>query len=68
VLYNYKRVDGAHVEKNWSRVRELVGYLRYDTAAELEKLNAIWELDALSRITCCPSRSCSPRNGAGPKS
>ena len=29
--------DGAHVEqKNWSRVRELVGYLRYDTAAELE--------------------------------
>jgi hypothetical protein len=26
-------------------VRELVGYLRYDTAAELEKLNEIWELD-----------------------
>lgn len=40
--------DGAHVEqKNWARVRELVGYYRYDTAAELEKLNAIWELDAL---------------------
>jgi transposase InsO family protein len=39
--------DGAHVEqKNWSRVRELVGYYRYDTAPELEKLNAIWELDA----------------------
>ncbi|MDV8148661.1 transposase family protein [Arthrobacter sp. B10-11] len=38
--------DGAHVEqKNWARVRELVGYLRYDTAAELDKLNAIWELD-----------------------
>jgi hypothetical protein len=38
--------DGAHVEqKNWSRVRELVGYLRYDTAAELDKLNEIWELD-----------------------
>lgn len=38
--------DGAHVEqKNWARVRELVGYLRYDTAAELEKLNAIWDLD-----------------------
>ncbi|MFF2032645.1 transposase family protein [Arthrobacter sp. NPDC058192] len=38
--------DGAHVEqKNWARVRELVGYLRYDTAAELEKLNEIWELD-----------------------
>jgi transposase InsO family protein len=38
--------DGAHVEqKNWSRVRELVGYLRYDTAAELALLNEIWELD-----------------------
>jgi transposase InsO family protein len=40
--------DGAHVEqKNWSRVRELVGYLRYDTAAELELLNHIWELDRI---------------------
>ena len=38
--------DGAHVEqKNWARVRELVGYLRYDTPAELAKLNEIWELD-----------------------
>lgn len=38
--------DGAHVEqKNWARVRELVGYLRYDTAAELELLNEIWEQD-----------------------
>lgn len=39
--------DGAHVEqKNWARVRELVGYYRYDTTAELDKLNEIWELDA----------------------
>ena len=39
--------DGAHVEqKNWARVRELVGYYRYDTAAELAKLNEIWELNA----------------------
>lgn len=38
--------DGAHVEqKNWARVRELVGYYRYDTPAELAKLNQIWELD-----------------------
>ncbi len=30
--------DGAHVEqKNWARVRELVGYYRYDTGAELAK-------------------------------
>jgi hypothetical protein len=40
--------DGAHVEqKNWARVRELVGYYRYDTPAELAKLNQIWELDAV---------------------
>jgi len=38
--------DGAHVEqKNWTHVRELVGYLRFDTGAELELLNEIWELD-----------------------
>lgn len=40
--------DGAHVErKNWSRVRELVGYYRYDTGAELAELNEIWALDAV---------------------
>lgn len=38
--------DGSHVEqKNWTHVRELVGYLRFDTAEELELLNAIWSLD-----------------------
>lgn len=38
--------DGSHVEqKNWARVRELVGYYRYDAGAELDKLNEIWELD-----------------------
>jgi hypothetical protein len=38
--------DGSHVEqKNWTHVRELVGYLRFDTDAELSVLNEIWELD-----------------------
>ncbi len=38
--------DGAHVEqKNWTHVRELVGYLRFDADAELKVLNEIWELD-----------------------
>ena len=42
----YNKNDGAHVEqKNWTHVRELVGYLRFDTPAELELLNAIWILD-----------------------
>jgi ABC-type transport system involved in Fe-S cluster assembly fused permease/ATPase subunit len=38
--------DGSHVEqKNWTHVRELVGYLRFDTEAELSILNQIWEID-----------------------
>lgn len=38
--------DGAHVEqKNWTHVRQLVGYLRYDTTTELDLLNNIWDLD-----------------------
>ncbi len=42
----YNKNDGAHVEqKNWTHVRELVGYLRFDTAEELELLNTIWILD-----------------------
>ena len=40
--------DGAHVEqKNWTAVRQLVGYLRYDTEAELLPLNKIWALQGL---------------------
>jgi len=42
--------DGAHVEqKNWAVVRTVVGYHRYDTAAELLLLNKIWPLQ--SKIT-----------------
>jgi hypothetical protein len=40
--------DGAHVEqKNWTAVRQLVGYLRYDTDGELDLLNQIWTLQSL---------------------
>ena len=39
--------DGAHVEqKNWAIVRIVVGYHRYDTAAELLLLNKIWALQS----------------------
>jgi hypothetical protein len=42
----YNKNDGAHVEqKNWTHVRELVGYLRFDTDKELSLLNEIWALD-----------------------
>lgn len=59
--------DGAHVEqKNWARVRELVGYYRYDTPAELTKLNEIWELDALFANYYLPQQKLifKQRNGA----
>jgi hypothetical protein len=39
--------DGCHVEqKNWPVVRTMVGYHRYDTAAELLLLNEIWQLQS----------------------
>jgi len=44
---SYNKNDGAHAEqKNWTHVRELVGYLRFDTDEELELLNTIWLFDA----------------------
>jgi hypothetical protein len=40
--------DGCHVEqKNWSTVRTVVGYHRYDTPAELVLLNKIWTWQSL---------------------
>jgi Integrase core domain len=39
--------DGCYVEqKNWAVVRTVVGYHRYDTAAELLLLNEIWQLQS----------------------
>jgi len=59
--------DGAHVEqKNWTHVRELVGYLRYDTLAELALLNEIWELDRVFTNYLLPQQKLvfKQRNGA----
>lgn len=59
--------DGAYVEqKNWARVRELVGYYRYDTPGELAKLNEIWELDAVFTNYFLPQQKLifKQRNGA----
>jgi hypothetical protein len=39
--------DGCHVEqKNWAIARTVVGYHRYDTAAELLLFNTIWALQS----------------------
>ena len=40
----YKKNDQAHIEqKNWSVVRRLVGYDRYDSTDALARLNALYE-------------------------
>lgn len=39
----YKKDDNAHIEqKNWTHVRKLVGYVRYDSEPALEALNALY--------------------------
>ena len=62
--------DGAHVEqKNWTHVRELVGYLRFDTEAELAVLNEIWALDgALHQLPPGPAEARRPSSGSAPRS
>lgn len=60
--------DGAHVEqKNWARVRELVGYLRYDTVGELDKLNEIWELDRVFTNYLLPQQKLIEKHRHGAK-
>jgi hypothetical protein len=39
----YKKDDNAHIEqKNWTHVRKLVGYWRYDTPAAVAALNTLY--------------------------
>ena len=52
----YRKNDGCHVEqKNWSVVRQNVGYGRFDTPEELEILNAIHALVRLHTNFFMPS-------------
>lgn len=40
----YKKDDNAHVEqKNWTHVRKLLGWERYDTAEALQRINSLYE-------------------------
>lgn len=52
----YKKDDNAHIEqKNWTHVRKLVGYVRYDSTAALEALNALYADLRLFQNLCLPS-------------
>jgi hypothetical protein len=60
--------DGSHVEqKNWTHVRSLVGYLRYDTGAELNLLNEIWDLDHGFTNLLCAQQKLMSRERVGAK-
>jgi len=40
----YKKDDNAHIEqKNWTHVRKLMGYVRYDSPAAVAALNALYQ-------------------------
>jgi hypothetical protein len=42
----YKKDDNAHVEqKNWTHVRKLLGYLRYDSQQAVVKMNELYRGD-----------------------
>lgn len=60
--------DGSHVEqKNWTHVRSLVGYLRFDTPAELAVLNKIWDLDHGFTNLLCTQQQLISRERVGAK-
>jgi hypothetical protein len=48
----YKKDDNAHIEqKNWTHVRRLLGYVRYDSPAALAAINAVYlELRLLQNL------------------
>lgn len=48
----YKKDDNAHIEqKNWTHVRKLLGYVRYDSAPALTAINALYaELRLLQNL------------------
>ena len=51
----YKKDDNAHIEqKNWTHVRKLLGWERYDSRAAVEAIQAVYrqELRQIGRASC----------------
>ncbi len=51
----YKKDDNAHIEqKNWTHVRKLLGYVRYDSAAAQAAIHALYrgDLRLLQNLSC----------------
>lgn len=62
----YKKDDNAHIEqKNWTHVRKLVGYDRYDSAAALAALNTLYAELRLFHNLWLPSVKLSTKTRVG---
>jgi hypothetical protein len=47
----YKKDDNAHIEqKNWTHVRKILGYLRYDSPTALETINDLYQNELRSMM------------------
>ena len=65
----YKKDDNAHIEqKNWTHVRKILGYLRYDSLQALEAINDLYrnELRVLQNLFL-PSMKLSEKVRVGSK-
>jgi hypothetical protein len=52
----YKKDDNAHIEqKNWTHVRKLLGYVRYDTAPAVDAINDLYDDVRLLQNVFLPS-------------
>src|SRR5262249_3491056 len=48
----YQKDDNAHIEqKNWTHVRKILGYLRYDSPIALEAINDLYQKEPGSDAT-----------------
>jgi hypothetical protein len=62
----YKKDDNAHVEqKNWTHVRKLLGWDRYDTAEALNAINGLYEQLRIFQNLFQPSMKLSTKTRKG---
>jgi hypothetical protein len=62
----YKKNDNAWIEqKNWTHVRKIVGYRRYDNMGELRLLNQIYAVLRLYQNFCLPTIKLKSKTRAG---
>ena len=49
----YKKNDNAHIEqKNWTHVRKIFGYLRYDSEPARQAMNDLYQNELRTSKTC----------------